>query len=191
MTNPLLRTARWIVMGLLASAAGPVAHHRLSFGPPSSPLQQASAAEQAPSDTRERVTLSGFHLADLEGHQHDLAEWRGKVVVLSFWATWCIPCRRDLPVFKALQTEYGSRGVQFVGIAMDSAALVRRYVFLEGLNYPQLVDYSKAQKLDRLLGNKLGALPFTVVLDREGRVAERVYGEWDHDEAASTLKRLL
>lgn len=191
MTRNLIKTWHWIAVGLLVAGAGGGALHRLSSAPSESPPQEVSAAEGAPVDSRGQIALPAFRLADLDGRRHDIRQWRGKVVVLSFWATWCLPCRRDLPVFKALQAQYGPEGVQFVGIALDGAALVRRYVYLEGLDYPQLLDDAKAPELDRLLGNKLGVLPFTVVVDRKGRVAQRIYGEWSHDDAAATLKRLL
>lgn len=192
MSDKTTKATLWIAVGLLILGAGAATRYYLTPAPTSQPPAIANTAlGGSPVAEGQRTPLPGFQLADIDGRQRDITEWKGKVVVLNFWATWCPPCRRELPTFKALQTEYGPQGVQFVGISLDRDELVRDYARIEGLNYPQLVGPSKALELGQLLGNKMGALPFTVVVDREGRIAERIFGEWSHDEAVSTFKRLL
>ena len=80
-----------------------------------------------------------FWLADPQGVRHAIGEWDGKLLVMNFWATWCPPCRHEMPVFMALQKRYASRGVQFLGIAIDDAAKVRAFAAEIGLNYPTLL----------------------------------------------------
>jgi thiol-disulfide isomerase/thioredoxin len=130
-------------------------------------------------------------LVDLQGGRHALAEWRGKVVVLNFWATWCPPCREEMPVFAALQQEYGERGLQFVGVAIDDPAEVRAFLAKHPVNYPILVGGSDVPGWADSLGNSLSALPFSVILDRSGQVVYRHVGVFRRDQALNELKALL
>jgi thiol-disulfide isomerase/thioredoxin len=90
--------------------------------------------------------------------------------VVNFWATWCIPCRDEMPEFVKAQREFGERGVQFVGIAVDDVAKVRDFAAELGLNYPALIGGYGAIELSKSLGNRVGALPYTVFIDRAGRI---------------------
>jgi thiol-disulfide isomerase/thioredoxin len=130
-------------------------------------------------------------LVDLQGGRHPLAEWRGRVVVFNFWATWCPPCREEMPVFAALQQELGARGLQFVGIAIDDPAEVRAYLAKHPVNYPILVGGSDVPAWADSLGNALSALPFSVVLDRSGQVVYRHVGVFRRDQALEAIKPLL
>ncbi|KAA3627136.1 MAG: TlpA family protein disulfide reductase [Proteobacteria bacterium] len=191
MTKKTTKALLLIAVTLLLIAVGAATRFYLAPSTSQNPAIGNPVAKSAPIAADQRTALPEFQLADIEGKPRDITEWQGKVVVLNFWATWCPPCRRELPTFKALQNEYGTQGVQFIGISLDRDELVRDYARIEELNYPQLVGPSKALELSQLLGNKIGALPFTVVVDREGRIAERIFGEWSHDEAITTFKRLL
>ena len=108
-------------------------------------------------------------LVDLKGNQHPLSEWRDKVLVVNFWATWCPPCREEMPMFDALQTQLGSRGVQIVGVAIDDPAEVRAYLQRHPVSYPILVGSDAVPAWADSLGNELSALPFTVIFDQTGR----------------------
>jgi thiol-disulfide isomerase/thioredoxin len=115
-------------------------------------------------------------LPDPDGREQALAQWRGKVLVVNFWATWCAPCREEMPQFVAAQARDGAKGVQFVGIAVDDVEKVRVFAREIGLNYPTLIGGFGAIELSRTLGNDLAALPFTIVLDRRGRVVHTQLG---------------
>jgi thiol-disulfide isomerase/thioredoxin len=115
-------------------------------------------------------------LPDADGHEQALAQWRGKVLIVNFWATWCAPCREEMPQFVAAQARDGAKGVQFVGIAVDDVAKVRVFAREIGLNYPTLIGGYGAIELSRTLGNDLAALPFTIVVDRQGRVVHTQLG---------------
>jgi thiol-disulfide isomerase/thioredoxin len=93
------------------------------------------------------------------------------VLVVNFWATWCAPCREEMPEFIRAQGEWGGRGLQFVGIAVDQADKVRQFAGEIGLNYPALIGGYGAMELSKSLGNQLMALPFTVIIGRDGTVA--------------------
>ena len=108
----------------------------------------------------------------LDGKNMSLAEWKGKVIVLNFWATWCSPCRTEIPYFEAAQKKYASRGVVFIGAAIeDDADSVRDFAKANGISYPVLIAGSdNGIALLQSLGNKVAGLPFTMVLDRQGKI---------------------
>jgi thiol-disulfide isomerase/thioredoxin len=114
--------------------------------------------------------LYALSLPDVDGNTQSLGQWRGKVMVVNFWATWCAPCREEMPEFVRLQKEYGAKGLQFVGIAVDDVDKVRQFAKEIGLNYPSLIGGYGALELSRTLGNGVMALPFTVVVGRAGGV---------------------
>jgi thiol-disulfide isomerase/thioredoxin len=126
--------------------------------------------------TRDGSAVLALSLPDLDGRTQPLAQWRGKVLIVNFWATWCAPCREEMPEFVAAQARDGDKGVQFVGIAVDDVDKVRSFAREIGLNYPALIGGYGAIELSKTLGNNLSALPFTVVLDRAGRVAHTQLG---------------
>ncbi|MGH8799251.1 MAG: TlpA family protein disulfide reductase [Casimicrobiaceae bacterium] len=115
--------------------------------------------------------LLALSLPDAAGHPQPIAQWRGKVLVINFWATWCAPCREEMPDFIRAQNDFGPKGLQVVGIAVDSADKVQQFAKELGLNYPALIGGYPAMDLSKSLGNSLVALPYTLVLDRQGRVA--------------------
>jgi thiol-disulfide isomerase/thioredoxin len=109
-------------------------------------------------------------LRDAAGAPHTLSQWRGKVLIVNFWATWCAPCREEIPLFVKLQREYGDRGIQFVGIAIDEPAKVQPFAQEFGINYPVMVGGMDTAEWSRRLGNGAGALPFTLIVGRDGVV---------------------
>ncbi len=115
-------------------------------------------------------TLWSQPLRDVAGVPRSLTEWRGKVIVLNFWATWCAPCREEIPMFVRLQREYEGRGLQFVGVAIDEPQKVEPFAREFGINYPILVGGLDAAEWSRKLGNRAGGLPYTLVVARDGTV---------------------
>jgi thiol-disulfide isomerase/thioredoxin len=107
-------------------------------------------------------------LPDLSGDPTSLDRWRGKVIVVNFWASWCPPCREEIPGLVRTQQKFAANGLQIVGIAVDSAEKSRQAAMEMGINYPVLVAGMETIDLTRKLGNRAGGLPYTVVLDREG-----------------------
>src|SRR5208283_4468018 len=120
--------------------------------------------------------LLALSLPDTQGTAQPLRQWRGKVLVVNFWATWCEPCREEMPEFVRAQRELGPQGVQFVGIAVDNPDKVARFAKELDLNYPALIGGYDAVDLSKPLGNRLLALPFTVILSRDGHIAHTHVG---------------
>ncbi len=115
-------------------------------------------------------------LPDLAGKQQEIEQWRGKVLVVNFWATWCPPCLEEIPEFIKLQDKYGKRGLQFVGIAIDQKDKIEHFARQTGINYPILTGEADAIDLSRKAGNRLGALPYTLIIDRAGQVVATELG---------------
>ena len=140
---------------------------------------------------RNADALLALSLPDPSGTAQPLAQWRGKVLVVNFWATWCDPCREEMPEFVQAQSELGARGLQFVGIAVDQPEKVRRFASELKLNYPALIAGYDTVELTRPLGNDLAALPFTVIIDRQGRLVRAKMGRLKPDELRSIVGQLL
>jgi len=152
----------------------------------SSPVASESTANQA-----KPLYRPDFKLPDLEGNMRDVNEWDGKVLVVNFWATWCPPCKREIPVFIELQERYATKGVQFVGIALDETDVVQDLVDTFGIEYPILLGGEAAIAASKAYGNRFGALPFTAVIDRTGHIVSTFRGELKKTVAETLLKRLL
>jgi thiol-disulfide isomerase/thioredoxin len=135
--------------------------------------------------------LLALSLPDTQGTTQPLDQWRGKVLVVNFWATWCGPCREEMPEFVRAQRELGPQGVQFVGIAVDQADKVARFAKELNLNYPALVGGYNAVHVSEPLGNRLLALPFTVILSRDGHVAHTQLGPMKPGQLRSILANLI
>jgi thiol-disulfide isomerase/thioredoxin len=130
-------------------------------------------------------------LPDLSGRTQRLDQWRGKVLVVNFWATWCGPCRKEIPELVRAQASDGPRGLQIVGIAIDDRDKVGPYAAQMGINYPILVGELDAMDLARAAGNELGGLPFTVVFARDGTPVHAELGTLDQAKLARLIGPLL
>ncbi len=160
-------------VGLAAAAAGAVAGALF--------WQQRSGA----------ASLLSTVFPDLDGQARRLRDWRGKVVVVNFWATWCEPCREEIPLLIRASQTYASRGVDFVGIAVDTVAKIREFAANYSIPYVSLVGDARALDLLRELGNTAAALPFSVVIDRGGAVASRKLGAYKDGELDAVLQDVL
>ena len=132
-----------------------------------------------------------FRLPDTTGKIRNINEWDGKVLVVNFWATWCPPCRREIPMFIDLQDHYADQGLQFIGVAIDKPDKVLDFIDTMGINYPILVGESDATSITKQYGNRFGALPYTVVINRSGRIVYRKRGEIDREQALGAILPLL
>ncbi|MGH8741401.1 MAG: TlpA family protein disulfide reductase [Burkholderiales bacterium] len=135
--------------------------------------------------------LLARRFADLSGQPRRLLEWQGKVLLCNFWATWCAPCREEIPLLNAAQQRYPAERFQIVGIAMDNASNVRQFSEVTKIGYPVLLADAAAIDLMRRLGNATGGLPFSVMLDRCGRLAQRKLGAFSEPELRAAVAGLL
>jgi peroxiredoxin len=129
--------------------------------------------------------------ADADGVPRPLAQWRGKPLVVNFWATWCPPCVEEMPDLQAIRDEYSGRGVEIIGIGIDSAAKIAAFRSKHQLTLPLLVAGVGGSDLYRLLGNSAGVLPFTVLIDSSERLRERHVGQVRRQQLRAWLDRLL
>ncbi|HXF66244.1 MAG TPA: TlpA disulfide reductase family protein [Burkholderiales bacterium] len=164
-------------VALLAAAAGYAVHSWMR-------------GEAAP-DTAAAQAVFAARFPGLEGGEVSLERWRGHVLVVNFWATWCTPCREEIPLFVRMQERYGRRGLQFVGIAIDQPEKVAEFAREFRVNYPLLVAGADALALARAAGNRPGVLPFTLVIDRSGAIAGRQLGEFKEARLEELIKPLL
>jgi thiol-disulfide isomerase/thioredoxin len=134
--------------------------------------------------------LQSASFPDLEDKTRRLSEWRGKVLVCNFWATWCAPCREEIPMLVAARGKYASRGAEIVGIAIDNGAKVRQFSASFHITYPVLLAEVNGLDLMRQLGNNGGGLPYTVIADRKGTLVHRKLGALKPGELDAWLEPL-
>ena len=157
-----------------------------------SPMEATGAGAQAAMEAQVLgVRRPEFTLPDLDGRQRSITEWDGKVVALNFWATWCPPCLKEVPEFVSLQDKYQAQGLQFIGIALQKPEEVREFVAEHKVNYPMLAGELEVIKLAEAYGNHVGALPYTVIIDRNGQIAHVKPGILPTEEAESIISGLL
>lgn len=135
--------------------------------------------------------LWAANFPDLAGNERRLSEWRGKVVVCNFWATWCPPCVEEIPMLREMRDSRWKKGLEIVGIAIDSADKVRDFASKLKISYPVLLADARGLSLMRDAGNSAGALPYTVIADRSGRWVHQKLGALHQRELEAILDPLL
>lgn len=177
------------LLALIAGGVGFFAYLGVSGGlsgdapddglPPPPPPPQA--AEFAPD----------FVLPDLAGQPREGSEWDGSIRLVNFWATWCPPCIREIPLLMDIQREYGERGLQVIGIAIDETEAVAGFAEEFDFNYPVLVGQEDAMALGNAFLDGFIGLPFTAFTDRSGRIVEVHTGELHREQIEEILARML
>lgn len=130
-------------------------------------------------------------LPDLQGDNQAVSQWLGKVMVVNFWATWCTPCREEIPEFIEAQNKYGDQGLIFVGIAIDQPDKVKMFSQEFGINYPVLIGSFNTWSLLEAAGNRMSALPYTVVLNRSGEIVDTYLGRVNLKKLEKLVEPLL
>lgn len=166
-----------VAVALAAGLAGMWARHSATPHPAASPDGGAK--------------LLALTLPDPTGVPQALAQWRGKVVVANFWATWCPPCLKEIPAFVEVSRKLAAQEVQFVGISIDSPEQVARFQQDEAVPYPLLIGSAETLQLAAELGNAAQALPFTLILDRQGAIRHVKLGAWTGPDLEARIRPLL
>ena len=179
-----VRTLALFAAVAVASAIGGAAYHLW-------PRSSATVVDRtlSPRAIVERVYAA--RLADLNGASQGLEQLRGQVLVVNFWATWCAPCREEIPGFVSLQERYGSSGLQFVGIAIDQPENVAEFAREFRINYPLLTGGLETMDLLRQAGNRAGVLPYTLIIDRGGNLVGREPGGLKEARLEGIIRPLL
>ena len=135
--------------------------------------------------------LSDFSLNDVSGKQHNIIEWQGKIRIINFWATWCPPCIKEIPEFVSLQEQYASKGLQFIGIAIDDEVSVKEYLVKTKINYPILIADLEGIALAHQLGNSVDAVPYTLIVDQQGTIIHQHGGAFSKEQIIEVISPIL
>ena len=156
-----------------------------------SPQLKAAGNTQAAGVSISTGALMAISLPGPDGKPHTLAEWQGRPLVINFWATWCDPCRAELPLLNAAAQNPALKGATVLGIALDEGKAVQAFLGSNPMSFPVLIDAnSVGEGLAGRLGDSTGALPFTAILDRSGVVVETRLGPWKNGELEARLTQL-
>ena len=132
-----------------------------------------------------------FSLRSSTGEFVSQADFSGQTLLINFWATWCVPCRNEMPMLMDLQRQYGPAGLRVVGIALDDAESVRNFVQTYGIAYQILLGGTDVFATSAAYGNVAGVLPYSVLVDKDGMIRWQYAGEVQPDEISSLLSDLL
>lgn len=135
--------------------------------------------------------LMATRLPDLRGVEQELAQWRGKVMIVNYWATWCPPCIKEIPEFSSVSRRYADQPVQFVGVSIDDVDKVQAFRDEHDVPYPLLIATHSALKLTAELGNAAQALPFTLIVDPSGTIRHAKLGTLSETELEGKIQALL
>ena len=128
---------------------------------------------------------------DVEGRPQALKQWQGKVLVLNFWATWCPPCREEMPELSAMQDQYKGQNLLIVGLSTDDLEQTKKFIKTAPVSYPILAGDTAAMNLAESLGNDRGILPYTVIVDTKGAVVKTFFGRVNQQLLEKTITPLL
>jgi peroxiredoxin len=155
------------------------------------PPAESAADETGDSASPVAFPRVDFTLPDLDGQPRSLSEWDGDMVVLNFWATWCPPCKKEMPLFQQRYEAHAADGFTIVAVAVDEIDETRDFVFTFGIEFPVLIGQEDAIAVGREYGNRIGALPYSVVIDRQGMVRKTHRGEVTENDLDAWLESYL
>ncbi|MFW5432358.1 MAG: TlpA disulfide reductase family protein [Methylophilaceae bacterium] len=152
---------------------------------------KAEKTIEQPINNSATAALFGTTLPDENGKQQKLNQWQGKMIVLNFWATWCGPCREEMPELSALHTEYLDKNVVVLGIALDKMSAIKEFTAETPVSYPLFAAEDIGGQLAANLGNDKSALPYTIIIKPNGSIANTYFGRISKALLEETLVKLL
>jgi thiol-disulfide isomerase/thioredoxin len=185
-----MKNSVYVGVALVAAAAG-FAIYQFGIAPRMNAQPNAVAAA-TPAPAAESLpavpdTLPDFTLADIDGQPRSIRSWPGKSMIVNFWATWCAPCRREIPLLRKIQAEHGAEGFQIVGVAVDFRADVLKYASEIGIDYPILIGEQEGLEAVNKFGQGSLGFPFTVFTDDQQRIVMFHLGEIREEQAEVLL----
>ncbi len=193
-TNGRLAAGRILIYFTVAVAAATTGFGLYRMWDTTPAVESANQALIAPPGSS--IQLVGkqrpdFTLPDIDGKPVSINRWQGKVVLINFWATWCPPCRKEIPAFMEVLKQNAARGFEIIGVAIDDREAVVEFVNQLGVSYPQLIGDQNAAEIAKRYGNLYGALPYSVLIDREGIIRFVKPGELHRELLEIQLNSLL
>lgn len=179
MKRPLFKLIALIVI-LFALWEGLAIYHSLNFW-------KRDSVQASPPDGFSRSPILDLALPDLNQRIQSMRQWDGRVLVVNFWASWCEPCKGEMPMLRQLQAAWPADQVRFVGIGIDEQAAVSTYLRRQPMNYPMLLGSQATLDLTVPYGNRQSAIPFTLVFDPAGRVVLHKLGRVGESELRSAI----
>ena len=172
-----IQIVRWTLIVVACLTAGLYFGRNLSLS-----IDDSGRLIPQPDLTNAATVLPDFVLSDLHGVPRPISDWLGRPILINFWATWCAPCRREMPLLQKLHEESGNDGLQVIGIAIDRAPDVSAFTMETGITYPILVGQEDAIEVTDGFGLDFLGLPFTVLVDQDGQILKIQLGELHADD---------
>ncbi len=157
---------------------------------PNKILSNANSTNTGPS-TQSTQMLFAASLPDKNGVNQALSQYKGKIIVLNFWATWCSPCREEMPELSQIHQEYQNKNVVVLGVAIDELGLIKEFIQATPVSYPLFAAENEGMALGDSLGNNQSVLPYTVIINTDGRIVKTYFGRINKSLLEATLSTLL
>ena len=193
----------WMMLGAVALAFGVTGalvgtRQKAAAPPAATPAPQPGSTQAAAPPSSAPLapgagpveSLYAQALNDVAGKPQSLSQWKGKALVVNFWAPWCAPCVKEMPELAAFATDSAAKGVSVIGIGIDSPSNIAQFADKYRISYPLYVAGMSGTELSRQFGNQGGGLPFTVLLSSGGRVVKTYLGKLKMDELRRDISAL-
>ncbi|HSI95003.1 MAG TPA: TlpA disulfide reductase family protein [Methylophilaceae bacterium] len=152
---------------------------------------EVSIAKSLASESPEARYFFSKNFPNAQGKIQPLEQWQGKIIIANFWATWCSPCREEMPELSQIHSKYLNRGVMVLGIATDDSGKINEYAKNKPISYPLLAGEIDAMNLSGVLGNNKGVVPYTVIINRNGQIVRTYFGRINSAAIDKDVSELL